>query len=297
MKKLVLIFLMLGIGAEISFAQHNEELQEMADQDQQARFSGNIDWAQLNREDSLRRERVLELMKSDSLVTGKDYFNAGIVFQHGNDTTASSLAVKCFGKAIEMDSSLNKWWYAAAVDRDLMRRGEPQIYGTQYIQNESTGGKLKQYKLDTTQVTDEDRIYYGVETLAQQREKERLMNLKSLGSFYASSGSIEKTLELITLEFDKGNEAEYNVREEAINSFGYQLLSRQKLQEAIQILELNTRLYPSGANTFDSLGEALRLDGQIEESIRAYSKSLELDPENENAKIAIKEMTEPKNPL
>ncbi|MCE7054155.1 tetratricopeptide repeat protein [Algoriphagus sp. AGSA1] len=290
MKKLVLIFLMLGIGAEISFAQHNKELQEMADQDQQSRFSGNIDWAELAREDSLRRERVLELMRSDSLVTGKDYFNAGIIFQHGNDTTASSLAVKCFGKAIEMDPTLHKWWYAAAVDRDLMRRGEPQIYGTQYIQDESTGGKLKQYQIDTTQVTDEDRIYYGVETLAQQREKERLMNLKSLGSFYASSGSIEKTLELITLEFDKGNDAEYNVREEAINSFGYQLLSQQKLQEAIQILELNTRLYPSGANTFDSLGEALRLDGRIEESIRAYSKSLELNPENENAKTAIREM-------
>ncbi|WP_439490131.1 hypothetical protein [Algoriphagus sp.] len=290
MKKLVLIFLLFGAGAEISYAQDNKELQEMADQDQQARFSGNIDWTQLNREDSLRRERVLDLMKSDSLITGKDYFNAGIIFQHGTDTVASSLAVKCFGKAIEMDSSLNKWWYAAAVDRDLMRRGEPQIYGTQYIQNESTGGKLKQYKIDTTQMTDEDRIYYGVETLAQQREKERLMNLKSLGAFYASSGSIEETLQLITLEFDKGVEAEYNVREEAINSFGYQLLSQQKLQEAIQILELNTRLYPSGANTFDSLGEALRLDGRIEESIRAYSKSLELDPENENAKTAIREM-------
>ncbi|WPR77362.1 hypothetical protein [Algoriphagus sp. NG3] len=290
MKKLVLIFLLFGAGAEISYAQDNKELQEMADQDQQARFSGNIDWTQLNREDSLRRERVLDLMKSDSLITGKDYFNAGIIFQHGTDTVASSLAVKCFGKAIEMDSSLNKWWYAAAVDRDLMRRGEPQIYGTQYIQNESTGGKLKQYKIDTTQMTDEDRIYFGVETLAQQREKERLMNLKSLGAFYASSGSIEETLQLITLEFDKGVEAEYNVREEAINSFGYQLLSQQKLHEAIQILELNTRLYPSGANTFDSLGEALRLDGRIEESIRAYSKSLELDPENENAKTAIREM-------
>tara|TARA_R110002020_G_scaffold29087_2_gene92061 strand:- start:205 stop:1098 length:894 start_codon:yes stop_codon:yes gene_type:complete len=297
MKKLILIFLMIGAGAEISYAQDNKELQEMADQDQQSRFSGNIDWVQLNREDSLRRERVLDLMKSDSLLTGKDYFNAGIIFQHGNDTVASSLAVKCFGKAIEMDSTLHKWWYAAAVDRDLMRRGEPQIYGTQYIQNESTGGKLKQYQIDTTQVTDEDRIYYGVETLAQQREKEKLMNLKFLGSFYAASGSIEETLELIGREFEKGKEAEYNVSEEAINSFGYQLLSQQKLQEAIQILELNTRFYPSGANTFDSLGEALRMDGQIEESIKAYSKSLELDPENGNAKIAIKEMTEPKSPL
>lgn len=290
MKKLALIFLMLCFRAEISLAQHNQELQKMADLDQQSRLSGNIDWAQLNREDSLRRQRVVELMKSDSLITGKDFYNAGIIFQHGIDTISSSLAVKCFGKAIKMDSTLNKWWYAAAVDRDLMRRGEPQIYGTQYIQNESTGGKLQQYKIDTTQMTDEVRIYYGVETLAQQQEKERLLNLKSPGAFYVSSGSMEETLKLMEREFEKGPDAEYNVREEAINSFGYQLLGQQKLQEAIQVLKLNTRLYPSGANTFDSLGEALRLDGRIEESIRAYSKSLELDPENVNAKIAIREM-------
>lgn len=296
MKKLLVVIMMLSIGTEVSFAQHNEELQEMADQDQQSRFSGNIDWEKLNWEDSLRRERVLVLMKSDSLITGKDYFNAGIIFQHGTDSIASSLAVASFGKAIKMDSTLNKWWYAAAVDRDLMRKGEPQIYGTQYIQNESTEGKLKQYLIDTTQVTDEDRTHYGVETLAQQQEKEKLMNLKSPGSYYASSGSIDETIQLIKDEFEKGSDAEYNVGEESINSFGYQLLSRQKLKEALKVLELNTKLYPTGANTFDSLGEVLRQDGRIEESIKAYTKSLELDPENENAKIAIEEMSGSSSP-
>ncbi len=295
MKRIAVIILMLAIGTEASFAQHNKELQEMADQDQQARFSQNIDWIKLNREDSLRRERVLNLMKSDSLITGKDYFNAGIIFQHGTDTIESSLAVKSFEKAIKMDSTLNKWWYAAAVDRDLMRKGEPQIYGTQYIQNESTGGKLKQYLIDTTQVTDEDRINYGVETLAQQREKEKLMNLKSPGFYYASSGSIDETIQLIKDEFEEGADSEYNVSEGSINSFGYQLLSRQLLNEALEVLELNTVLYSSSANTYDSLGEALRRDGQIMESIKAYKKSLELDPKNENAKIAVQEMSESKS--
>ena len=291
MKKLSIVLLMLAVVSKTTFAQHNQELQEMADQDQQSRFSGTIDWVKLNMEDSLRRIRVLELMEAGSLKTGTDYFNAGIVFQHGTDSVASSLAVKCFEKAIAMDSTLNKWWYAAAVDRDLMRRGEPQIYGTQFVQNAATGGKLQRYKIDSTQVSDEDRIYYGVETLAQQREKERLMNLKSPGSFYASSGSLTETIDLLKGEFEKGDEATYNVSEQVINSFGYQLISQQKLQEALKIFQLNIQFYPESANVYDSLGEALRVDGRLEESIRAYKKSLELDPQNENAKKAIEEMS------
>lgn len=265
----------------------NIEMQRLADEDQQSRSKGNIDWKVLMKEDSLRRVRVFELIKEEQLRTGKDYLNAGIIFQHGNDTVASAMAVKSFGKALQLDSTLNRWWYAAAVDRDLMRRGLPQIYGTQF--NSENGGKWIRYQIDTTRVTDEERRYYHVETLAEQVEKERTMNLKTVVSFYKNNG-IDKTLLLIKAEHKKGKQSVYDVREGILNTFGYQLLEGNKDAEALKVFKLNTELYPQAFNTFDSYGEILLKMGQRKEAAKAYRKSLELNPANENAKEVLKSL-------
>ena len=269
-------------------AQDNKELQKMADNDQKARSASEIDWIVLNKQDSLRRVRVDELAKENEVKTAKDYLNAGIIFQHGNDTVASRKAVEYFGKAIEIDSTLNRWWYAAAVDRDLMRRGEPQMYGTQFIKNEATNDQWKRYEIDTTKITDEERKYYRVETLAQQREKERLMNLKSISSF-AKENSVAEVAELIKSEFGKGVQSEYNVTEDAINSFGYGLMNDNRYNEALEVFKLNTNLYPKRFNTWDSYGECLLKLNQTKEGLRAYKRSLELNQGNENARRILSE--------
>jgi len=265
----------------------NVELQRMADEDQQSRRKGDIDWRLLNKEDSLRRVRVFELIKEDQLKTGKDYLNAGIVFQHGDDTIASAMAVRSFEKALQLDTTLNRWWYAAAVDRDLMRRGLPQIYGTQF--RRENNGKWIRYKIDTSKVTDEERKYYHVETLAEQVEKERTMNLKTVASFYKDNG-IEKTLLLIKAEHKKGKQSVYNVAEDIINTFGYELLEKDKDADALKVFKLNTELYPQGFNTFDSYGEILLKMGKRKEAAKAYRKSLELNPANENAREILKSL-------
>lgn len=273
-----------------TFAQikDNEDLQKMADDDQSERMVAKIDWAVLNKKDSLRRSRVTRLYAEDKVKTAKDYLNAGIVFQHGNDTVASAMAVKSFEKAIKLDSTLNRWWYAAAVDRDLMRRGKPQLYGTQFIKNKAADGKWVRYKIDTTKVTDEERKYYRVETLKEQEEKERTMNLKTISSYYANHNSAGKTVDHIRQEFKKGKSSDYNINEEAVNNFAYELLNRNKDEEALQVFKLNTELYPKAFNTFDSYGEALMKTGQKKKGLKAYKKSLELNPANDNAREILK---------
>ncbi|WP_411898142.1 tetratricopeptide repeat protein [Elizabethkingia occulta] len=273
-------------------AQDNTELQKMADADQKSRMSGEINWKILNKEDSMRRERIFQLIKENKVQTAKDYLNVGIVFQHGNDTIASRMAVQSFDKTIKLDPSLNKWWYAAAVDRDLMRRGKPQIYGTQFIRNNTTNGKWKRYNLDPSKVTDEQRKYYKVETIKEQEEKERLMNLKSVDQYYTKENpSVDKLILLIKEEFKKGKNTEYNVNEDEINSFGYKLLKENKENEALEIFKLNTQLYPKGWNTYDSYGELLLKMGKKEEAKKSYQKSLKLNPKNENAIKVLKELS------
>ena len=186
MKKIALVILVFGI---ISCKQeknkndvpekltNNLELMQMYQKDQSARQSENIDWEILLIQDSLREIRVKQLLDSNKVRTSLDYHNAAMIFQHGLDTFASGMAVKLMRKSLELDSTANKWLLAAAIDRDLMRRNLPQIYGTQYIKmGEAAPWEL--YELDSTKITDTERKEYNVETLAEQRETVKRMNEK-----------------------------------------------------------------------------------------------------------------------
>ena len=266
----------------------NSELQKMYDSDQSSRMANDIDidWILLSKQDKEREVRVYEMIKAGQITTGKDYYNSAMIFQHGNDTIASSMAVKHMKKAIELDSTINKWLLAAAIDRDLMRRKKPQIYGTQFvIYNGET--KWKRYEIDTTQVTDEQRKFYNVETLAEQLEREREINLTSISEFHSKSNSIKRTIKFIKSEYKKGLKSKYNISEKEVNSFGYELLYSNRETESLEIFILNTKLYPNCYNTYDSLGECLLHLGKNKKSKKAYKKSLELNPKNENARIIL----------
>jgi Flp pilus assembly protein TadD len=78
--------------------------------------------------------------------------------------------------------------------------------------------------------------------------------------------------------------------EEQINSLGYRLLERKRLDQAIPIFELNASEHPSSPNVYDSLGEAYMLAGRRELAVRNYRKSLQLDPGNQNARAMLEKL-------
>lgn len=268
--------------ASYSQATDNAELKRMYDEDQNSRRVSNIDWTQLNRIDSLHKSRVYELIKQGAIVTGQDYYHSAMIFQHGKDSIAYGMAVKHMRKAIELDSTINKWLLAAAIDRELTSRNKPQIYGTQYIKR-SLEGKWESYEMDTTKVTDQERRYYQVPTLAEQKEVLRNWNLPTVAEFNRTSPNIDETIRLIKVEKEKGKKSAYNVSESSVNDFGYELMSSGKIDDALKVFVTNTELYPAGFNTWDSLGECLLKLGRKEEGLDAYRKSLKLSPGNKNA--------------
>lgn len=69
-----------------------------------------------------------------------------------------------------------------------------------------------------------------------------------------------------------------------LNDQGYHLLARKKTEDAVKVFKLNTELFPSAFNTWDSLGEAYMILGDKPKAIEYYKKSLELNPKNDNAK-------------
>lgn len=296
MKKVLPIILLIGLiscetndkNTTIQTPLDNEELVVIYENDQADRKTANIDWSVISPRDKKRKIRLFEMLDSNLVRTAKDYHHAAMIFQHGGDSISYAMAVKLIKKSLELDSTstMNKWLFAAATDRYLLSIGESQIYGTQYgKRHDDDVWRLR--PLDSTKISDATRIEYGVETLAQQRDKMKRMNLKKLAEIYANGKSVA---DLITFIKGESSEvADFDVSERALNMFGYQLIGEDNKTDALQIFELNTKLYPEAFNTFDSYGECLLALGRKKEGLSAYAKSLELNPKNENARVILAE--------
>ena len=81
---------------------------------------------------------------------------------------------------------------------------------------------------------------------------------------------------------------DFKLDEAAVNLWGLDLLEKNHLTEATELLKLNVQVFPSSSNAYDSLGEAYMKAGQKQLAIDKYKKSLELDPDNDNAKEKLK---------
>jgi len=78
------------------------------------------------------------------------------------------------------------------------------------------------------------------------------------------------------------------VEEASINATGYYLLSLERYADALEAFRLNVEVYPQSANVFDSYAEALMKSGDTGNAVINYNKSLELNPENNNAREILK---------
>lgn len=157
----------------------NAELQKMFDADQQIRSQPDIDWKVVNGEDARRRHRVLDIINAGEVHSARDYFNAAMIFQHGATLEEARIA---FGLAqtaalMEPESQRYRWLAAAAMDRMLMRAGQPQWYGTQF-RRPSDASDWELYEIAEGVISDEERAAAGVADAKTQLEKVQSMNAR-----------------------------------------------------------------------------------------------------------------------
>ena len=109
---------------------------------------------------------------------------------------------------------------------------------------------------------------------------------------YIVNAFIEKGVENTILEIEKYKKVYTDsllFDENVLNWLGYHFLywwGREA--EAIELFKFITSIYPNSANAYDSLAEAFLVLGEEGQAIKNYEKSLELNPENQNAKDQLK---------
>ena len=77
------------------------------------------------------------------------------------------------------------------------------------------------------------------------------------------------------------------VSENRLNMLGYHYLTNNRLEQALCVFKLNSLLYPESANVYDSYGEALAKNGETAKAIENYEKSVQLNPDSQNAKAML----------
>ena len=116
------------------------------------------------------------------------------------------------------------------------------------------------------------------------------------GQILLSKG--EKVAQM-TIEKLKSDTVKYYLNEEEFNTLGYDFLGinnpyelpeEHRYQEALATFKLNTELFPTSSNAYDSYGEALLKVGRKDEAIKMYRKSVELNPKNENGKKILEQL-------
>ena len=88
----------------------------------------------------------------------------------------------------------------------------------------------------------------------------------------------KKGMDYVVENFNKIiNKNEYHITSSnELNNLGYALLD-ENVDWAIEILRINTTLFPNEANPYDSLGDAFMKKGDTESAVESFKKALEID--------------------
>jgi hypothetical protein len=119
--------------ARAASAKTNDELENIRQADQKDREGQpNVEMVQrINKNDPARRARVLEMIASGMLTTGRDLHNASVVLQHGHDFEDFRLAHELAIGAVALGDREAVWLISRTYDRMLLTLGHRQRLNTQ----------------------------------------------------------------------------------------------------------------------------------------------------------------------
>ena len=133
--------------------------------------------------------------------------------------------------------------------------------------------------------------HYNNVVMPKQEIRNILYNMplsKPMVQLYTEGKSVDNIIEMIKDPTEKYLIS--NFYESGINRFGYELLEKDKYEDALKVFRYNVEVNPTSSNAMDSLAECLLKIGDKKEAIITYKKSIELNPDNQNAKEVLSKL-------
>jgi len=122
----------------------------------------------MEKHDRARTVRVRELLQSDAVHSGQDYWFAAIIFHHGEKPEDYLLAHVLALAAAYKGNRNGRWLAAASLDRYLLSVSQKQIYGTQFT---GKPGEAVQADYDTQVLDDTLRANSWVISVEAQHKQ------------------------------------------------------------------------------------------------------------------------------
>jgi len=124
--------------------------------------------------DAKRKTQVKELIKKDQLITGKDWYQATMIFHHSDNIKDLNLALSLVKKSFDKKYEKAKWLFAAVTDRILMKENKPQKFGTQFFRKNNNSPWVL-YKINP-KITNKERKEYNAPTIRQMEKLVKKLN-------------------------------------------------------------------------------------------------------------------------
>lgn len=146
------------------------------DQDDRMAFGADGDFTIIEKRDIERKNIVKKLLKEGSVITGRDFYIAAMIFHHGQSLVDYKTALKLAEESNKKGYQKAKWLCAGVTDRLLLKQGKKQKFGTQFIRKNSRS----KWVLASIEkgMTDEERARFNVPSLAKLKAQVDLMNQK-----------------------------------------------------------------------------------------------------------------------
>ncbi|HNW52640.1 MAG TPA: serine hydrolase [Bacteroidales bacterium] len=136
-----------------------------------------------------------------------------------------------------------------------------------------------------------EKMFKGITDILYNRKP---ANMKPLVAFELSKsmqpGKIDSQLEKFRNSF-KTEKDKWDFNEAELNRLGYATLLKDTAS-AVKVFGFITELYPGSWNAWDSFAEGLVALGNKQEAIKAYEKSIELNPDHKAGKEALLKLKE-----
>ncbi len=171
-------------------------------------------------------------------------------------------------------------------EEDSYRRYFPIHDNTGSIAGIAEGGSIVQAALKAASSGKGELVARLFKVVEGRLEKEETLPFDIIKAveelFKGKEAQAERAVQQLSEHFDSAEVENW------MNRFGYWLMRGEKGGEALELFEFNTRLFPESWNAWDKLGEAYLNLGHKEKALKAYQKSLKLNPGNENAEKRIR---------